>query len=549
MSRPIALASCAALVLSAAGPARAGAILAPLVASALGGGAQPGPGGAAKAPGHGKPVDVPGLGDIAGAAAKTDLPQLLQLAVRQSPALASATIDVEIALAQVESSLALDDWTVQAKAQGQSTKSSFLGSGFNKQASATVDVLRTLSTGTQFDLHGELDWSHTSSKGILGSSSDYDSVQATEFASLGVTQPLLRGRGSKVARALQVENALLADAAALTRRQNAINIVENVVTAYWDLVAAQRNLEIAQGSLQLAQERLRVTQIGVNGGKIADSELLAVEEAIATRQEDVLNAEVGVLQQSLLLRRTVGMEIGPGQIALDAGAELTVPSRAWSLPDLLTQAEHASPQLAALAKQEENATVQVEVTENGLLPQLDLSIALGPVGSVTLTNCDMVKNPMSDCSSPLSQAFDQLTQHPGLFAAGSLTFSQSIGRHQIYGTQRAQRAQREKIRIGAADVRLQIAQAMAQTVALVRAAEQRVALGGRAIELAQKNILVEQSRFELGKSTNFDVLLRQDELRQAQLREARAQVDWHKAQGVIAALTGTLLVDYGIDLK
>ena len=89
---------------------------------------------------------------------------------------------------------------------------------------------------------------------------------------------------------------------------------------------------------------------------------------------------------------------------------------------------------------------------------------------------------------------------------------------------------------------------MAQTVALIRAANQRVELATRAIALAKKNIVVEQARFDLGKSTNFDVLLRQDELRQAQLRLAQAQVDWHKAQAVIAALTGTILDDYGIAL-
>jgi outer membrane protein TolC len=145
-------------------------------------------------------------------------------------------------------------------------------------------------------------------------------------------------------------------------------------------------------------------------------------------------------------------------------------------------------------------------------------------------------------------AADNLFTGPQLFAAGTLTFSQSLGRHQVYGTERQQRAQREKIRISAADLKLQIAQAMAQAVALVRSADERVQLAHQAVALAQKNILVEQSRFELGKSTNFDVLLRQDDLRQAQLREAQAQVDWHKAQAVIAGLSGTLLADYGIEL-
>ena len=161
----------------------------------------------------------------------------------------------------------------------------------------------------------------------------------------------------------------------------------------------------------------------------------------------------------------------------------------------------------------------------------------------------MPRRGLEEEDSTPSHALQNLYKDPKLLVTGQLTFTQSLGRHQVYGQERQYRAQREKVRVNAQDIRLQIAQALAQAVASVRAAEQRVAADSKAVELAQKNILVEQSRFELGKSTNFDVLLRQDELRQAQLREARAQVDWHKAQAVIAALTGTLLADYGIDLR
>ena len=528
MSRLASLVGALALVFASIAPARADVVLRPILASMM---LAPGGAPAAKAPAPGGPSpEIVALGDVAGPAEKISLPDLLQLTVRQSPSLASATIDVEIAAAQVEESLYLDDWTIQGQAQASYSPGSFLGQGFSKNASLQATLSRGLSTGGTVSFHGETDWSHTKSP-------FFEDVQSTDLVYLGLTQPLMRGRGRKVARALQVENALLQDAAELTRRQQAINVVESVVTGYWDLVAAQRTLEIAQGSLDLARERLRVTQIGVNGGKVADSELLAVEEAIATRQSDVVNAEVAVLQQSLNLRRTIGLEIGPGHIALDGGADLTVPARTFDLNDLLAQAEHASPQLASLAKQDANATIQIEVTENGLLPQLDVAAQIGPDG---------VRS--SDGAPTYGPAAKAFVTGPGVYATGQLTFSQSIGRHQVYGTEKVQRGQREKIRVNATDLKLQIAQSMAQAVALVRSADERVQLAHQAVALAQKNILVEQSRFELGKSTNFDVLLRQDDLRQAQLREAQAQVDWHKAQAVIAALTGTLLADYGIDL-
>ena len=86
----------------------------------------------------------------------------------------------------------------------------------------------------------------------------------------------------------------------------------------------------------------------------------------------------------------------------------------------------------------------------------------------------------------------------------------------------------------------------ARALAQAELARQRLSLSRKAIDLAMRNIGVEQARFDLGKATSFDVLERQDELRSAQLREARAQIDGQLALLSVRALTGDLLDDYGI---
>ena len=342
----------------------------------------------------------------------------------------------------------------------------FTGIASTRRIDGSASIGRELSTGATIGLGVSTSYLHSHRRPIRPTLIPaIDTSGYTDSVDVQLTQPLLRGRGRAVAYALQVENALLADAAALTRRQDAINIVENVVTGYWDLGRRSARAGIAEGSLDLAKERLRVTQIGVSGGKVADSELLAVEEAIQTRQEDVINAQVAIVQQSLFLRRTIGLEIGPNQIGLDAGAELSIPQRTWDLADL-NQAEHSSPQLASLAKQEQNATMLVEVTENGLLPQLDFALAIGPDGS----------------GATETEALKELAKASGLFVQGSLTFSQSIGRHQVYGQERQYRAQREKVRVNAQDPPADRAGARAsgRVGARRRAAGRRRSKAGRA---------------------------------------------------------------------
>ena len=74
-------------------------------------------------------------------------------------------------------------------------------------------------------------------------------------------------------------------------------------------------------------------------------------------------------------------------------------------------------------------------------------------------------------------------------------------------------------------------------------------LSRTAIDLTQRNIKAETGRFELGKSSNFDVLLRQEEHTQARLRYARAAADYLRAAAFLEALTGEILTRYGIKMQ
>jgi outer membrane protein TolC len=344
-----------------------------------------------------------------------------------------------------------------------------------------------------------------------------------------LTQPLLRGGGGFVYNAQEQKAQISRDVAVLARRSAAILAVETVISAYWDLVLAERQVAITQASLDLARERLRVTQIGAKGGKIADAEIPAVEQIIATREEDVLNGELAVLNASIALRRATGMPIGAGDLGLRVATDLDIGDDQLDLKSLVGRAFSASPELAELAKQGESATIDIEVTENGLLPQLDAALSAGPVGQ----------------DATLYRSVHDAEKFDAIAITGSLTFSQSIGRHALKGQLQQQMGQRQKLRVSMVDMQAQVAQAMSRAVAGLELAKRRVQLSQRAIELANRNIKIETDRFNLGTRTNFDVLNRLEELRQAELREAQAKIDWHKAETSVQALTGEILPAFG----
>ena len=469
-------------------------------------------------PGGGPPAQTPDLIEWAGEPRAITLPELLQITVRQAPNLQAARIDIAVAEARIEQTWARNDWQLQAQLQGSRTTGLVQGgTTIDKDDvfKATADLSRALPTGGTIGLHAgtryEYQRAHTP---ITVQGMTFDSPSRgqawVDDVSLSVTQSLLRNRGRQLFEANEARATLARDVTVLARRLAAIQTVQTAISAYWDLVLAEQTVAITQGSLDLARERLRVTRIGADGGKVPRSEIPAVLQIIATREEDVLNGELG----------------------LRVATDLDTKDQPTRLGELVERAFAASPELAQLAKQDASATIDVEVAENGLLPQLDAALSIGPTGAAEGAG-DAAKN---------------LVEFQGISINGALTFTQSLGRHDALGRTREQRELKRKLAVNAVDIRSQIAQTMSRAVAQLELARRRVTLSQRAIELANENIKIETDRFNLGKSTNFDVLNRLEELRQAELRKAQALTDWHKAEVVIQSLTGDLLPMYGISV-
>jgi outer membrane protein TolC len=474
------------------------------------------------------------------------LGQVLQVAVRQRHSLLEAAIDVEIADAAVLQAAGLDDWAFDVTAAWLSVRvpgidpavlgpnTQYLDRHDRDSLSLSGNIGRSFSTGGTLILSARSGYTrqHFTRYSPLDPPLDgafdlYDHSLSATF-----TQPLLRGRGARVARAAQRRARIFRDAAELELRSRAVTAVREVVRAYWELAYALRDLQIRQYSLGLAQERLRQTQAGIDAGAVAPTEALAVLQTIATREQEIVASELAIYRSSLELRRLIGLEIRPGAIVVSTDAPLAVTPKALDVDELLGHAYAHSPVLAALELQEKNAMIDVELTENGLLPELDAALSIGPTGA----------------SDSMGQAFVNMITFDNVTVNASLTYRDTIGRRAARGAHNRARAQLSKERLTMADIKAQIASALIIAIKQAEAAQKRMELSQQAIELAEKNIQAETARFELGRATNFDVLQRQNELEQAQLARARAIVDYLDAVAAVGAITGDILDTYGVTL-
>jgi len=485
--------------------------------------------------------------DDTGNGRRIGLRDALKLAVRQNPTLANETLDVAIAEAQIKQTYGLDDWLLDAGATWTSSRNDDLPSQPFQQLSSnglagSAELRRPLTDGGIVGIKFEGSGGRSHNKGLVDLDGplgpmqpqivQYDVDQYTAKTQLTFSQPLLRGFGETTRNASRTRARAGFAVQELERENIAGNVIRDVVQAYWELAYAAQEVEIRKQSVALAREQLRITQAGIDVGKLAKTDSLAVEQAIASREEELLLAEQNRSERAIELRRLIGMEIGPGEIDLDATDHLDTGSQEPNLDKTLASAMENNPQLKTVRAQGKTAAIEVAVTQNGLLPQLDFTAAAGPQAQ----------------AEKLGTTYSNLATFDSFEVVAGVKFSMAFGNDSAKGAHEVAQGNLRKVKLTEQDIRSQIAAQVVRAVNLVRSAKKRMDVSAKASALAKQNVDLEKARWEVGRTTNFEVLKRQDELAQSQLREARARADYLKAVSILDSLTGEILPRYGIAL-
>ena len=97
-------------------------------------------------------------------------------------------------------------------------------------------------------------------------------------------------------------------------------------------------------------------------------------------------------------------------------------------------------------------------------------------------------------------------------------------------------------------VRKTICAEVLDAAAALESAAQRVTAARAGREAADIQLAAERDRFASGRSTNFLVLTRQNDLSRARLDEISARTDYETARTALSLATGSLIQSHGIDV-
>jgi outer membrane protein len=411
-----------------------------------------------------------------------------------------------------------------------------LQGGFTNELSLDLGLARRLETGGAVSVGFNNAWSNSNTRFGCGSSGGGQQSDCTFYGSnvgLNFTHPLLRGFGADVVQANLRKARVQQDQALLNRQLRASNVVRDVVNTYWGLSYATQDLAIQRSAVQLAQEQLRVTKAQIDVGRLAPVDAAAVERAIGERQQAVLLSEQEVLFQTLALRRLFGLPPEPEAPVFTATDVPEVIGGEVDVAGETTQALQNNPQLKTLALGMKLSEIDIQTARSTLRPQLDFVGQIGATGR---------KSQLADAVAQ-ALGFDDMTWSAGL------QFDVPLENRTAEGQLRIARAASERSRLDAGDYEVELRHLVLRLASQIRTARKRVDVAKATVGFATQDLEAEKARFSVGRSTNNDVLLRQQELKNQEIQVVRATVDLLVAETTLSALTGEILERYRIVLR
>ena len=308
----------------------------------------------------------------------------------------------------------------------------------------------------------------------------------------------------------------------------------NVRNAYWDLVYAIQALEVAERSLTLATRLVEDNQVRVEVGALAPLDVVTAQAEEATRRQTLAGAAAARRTAELTLKRLIvnGTDDPLWNAQIEPIDRATYSDTPVDVAAAVRRALMSRTDLETARRQLESNEISLRSLTDQQLPALDLtaSYGLAGIGGPQFVRQGLGGTITDVIPSGFSNALGLIANRRAPTWNFGLSLSYPIGASPAEAnTARARLQQRQTIAQTRA-IELQIATEVTNAALQVEATRERLQAATVALSLAERRLDAEQSRFDVGLSTNFFVVSAQRDLRDAQNAELRALLDYRRAQ-------------------
>lgn len=350
---------------------------------------------------------------------------------------------------------------------------------------------------------------------------------------LGYTQPLLRGFRTDQRRTQLVVSQINRDITEIDLEQTITNTLANVRSRYWDLVYAIASVDVQQQALELAEQLVRDNRARVEIGTLAPIDVVQAESEAAARRQALAQAIQGLRTAELALKQLIVNGTGDELWNADLNPidQPQVEAAPIDLEAAIGGALDRRTDIARVRRLLDINDANVENLRNSTLPALDLigNYQLTGQGGPQLLRENFFGDVTTAVPGGYSDAVESIANAEYPFWSVALQMSYPLGQSADKAAYERARLQVQQTTAQLRQIELQIATEVTNAALQIDAIQERIEAATAARELAEEQLRAEESRFEVGLSTNFFVVQAQRDLATAQDNELRAILDFQLA--------------------
>lgn len=397
-------------------------------------------------------------------------------------------------------------------------------SSLNRSISSALHLRQNLPTGGAIGMQWQ-PWSKDLSRSHqTGSSSDISSRLDSWRVSL--SQPLGKFAGAEIANLFVNQAKYQEKLDILQLKATVINTVTSVIGAYRRLLQAKWDVDINKAALERAKTLLETNKILIQMGKMAEQDIIQSESDLANKELALEVAKNALDQARLALLQLLDLS---RDLMIEPEDRIEIVPFSFTEEQIFSLAKENQPEWLSMLIYLELA--RLDLVQARSEQKLDVALS-GSIGTA---------NTRGDISMHNSEKSWELGIVIDVPISGQT-------RREIKGNLLTAQINMDKANISLQKALGDLAIVTRDLVQRTRTLEKQIQLAESARTLSEKKLEVELIKQKAGRSTNFQIVTYQDELRSAKINELNAKISYLNSLSELDKFMGTVPLTWGIDL-
>ena len=458
-----------------------------------------------------------------------DLLTCVRLGLDRNPTLQKLALDVSVARENIDRASGVYDARLGLDVNYEDSELPNPGNpalGASKVLSGGGGLSRRFSSGTGIGVDANLNRSEFGGSDPTAGPGEID----VAAVGLSLSQPLLRNAFGKLDKARVGVASAAYQGARLQYLYERDRLAARIYQAFWEANAALKRYEVNGASLTRSRELLETNRKKFEDGLIDETEILAADASLATREVDVLSSrdEVRRSRDVLLELMAVSVETWDSvKIAFHNDAPTMASTGPIDMIEAFEVAVESRPDLAAVRALKKQADFELALRKQDARADLEVRARIG----------------RGDVAEALGDSFDFDRNIWSVGVALEVPLwrraEKAALRQAAFQRQRADREYEALERIVLLECRL--------AARNVKTSAERVTAAMKASELQRRKLDLEQVKLSQGRTTTRFVIEYQDDLEFSQLAAVDAVARYEKDLAQYRLVQGILLAAIGMD--